>query len=174
VVLKNKKEKKYSLLVNESSPFSQVLLIIDKENKILSKQEALQKAQNVNLDLLCVAPHSNPPVCKLVNYQKYVFELSKKKKPKKENREKEIRVSLTISENDLQVKLNKVKCWLDKKHIVKTILLIKGREKSQQELAYEKCQKIIEELKLQSPKIELRGNIHSHNKSLYFFLTKGK
>ncbi|CAG8659963.1 11096_t:CDS:2, partial [Cetraspora pellucida] len=101
--------------LNENIPFSQVLLVIDKEEKeIIDRQEALQRAKNLGLDLFCVAPDKNPPVCKLINYQKYIFELSKKKKDKKENVCKEVRISLNIGEKDLKDKLERVNKWTEK------------------------------------------------------------
>src|SRR6185436_11506756 len=107
----NLKDKKIAStqFLNENIPFSQVLLVIDKEEKeIIDRQEALQRAKNLGLDLFCVAPDKNPPVCKLINYQKYIFELSKKKKDKKENVCKEVRISLNIGEKDLKDKLERV------------------------------------------------------------------
>lgn len=95
--------------LNENIPFSQVLLVTDKEEKkIITRQEALAQAKELGLDLFCVAPTKSPPVCKLINYQKYIFELGKKKKDKKENICKEIRISFNIGKNDLKVKLEKV------------------------------------------------------------------
>lgn len=172
MVLKNKDTKILNTWLNENIPFSQVLLV-GEEKEILSKREALQKAQAANLSLLCVAPQANPPVCKLVNYQKYLFELNKKKNIK-EKVSKEVRISFGIATNDLQVKLDKIHHWLDKGSIVKVNLVMKGIEKSQSELVWEKSQEIIDKLKSQSPKIELQGNIHSQPNSIYFFLNKKK
>jgi translation initiation factor IF-3 len=108
MVLKDKKKTSLQLL-NENIPFSQVLLVINKEEKeIISRQEALNRAEELGLDLFCVAPDKNPPICKLINYQKHIFELSKKKKEKKENVCKQIRISFKIGENDLRVKLGKI------------------------------------------------------------------
>ncbi|CAG8702541.1 3857_t:CDS:2 [Gigaspora margarita] len=140
-------------------PYYLVLLVTDKEEKkIITRQEALAQAQELGLDLFCVAPTKSPPVCKLINYQKYIFELSKKKKDKKENICKEIRISFNIGKNDL------------KGAMVKVNLVMVGKEKAHPDLAQEKCQKIIEELKSQSPKIELKDNIRQHLGTLYFFL----
>jgi translation initiation factor IF-3 len=69
MVLKNKKQISSSFLINEKIPFPSILLLTETEKKVVSKQEALQKAQETNLSLLCVAPQANPPVCKLVDYQ---------------------------------------------------------------------------------------------------------
>jgi translation initiation factor IF-3 len=108
MVLKDRKIENLQLL-NENIPFSQVLLVISKEEKeVTSRQEALDRAKSLGLDLFCVAPTKNPPVCKLVDYQKHRFELSKKKKDKKESSCKEVRFSFNIGENDLKVKLGKI------------------------------------------------------------------
>jgi|ERR1051326_1553248 translation initiation factor IF-3 len=171
MTLKDKK-KEISQFLNENIPFSQVLLIIDEEEKlIISRQEALTKAKSLGLDLFCVAPAKNPPVCKLIDYQKHVFELSKKKE-KKENVCKEISVSFNIGKNDLKVKLEKIQKFLEKGAMVKVKLVMVGKEKTRPDLAQEKCQKIIEELKNQSPKIELKDDIRRHLGTLYFFLYK--
>src|ERR1041384_6257886 len=91
------KENNSSQFLNENIPFSQVLMVASKDEKeIVSRQEALKRAKNLGLDLFCVAPTKNPPVCKLIDYQKYIFELSKKKKGKKENNCKEVRISFKI------------------------------------------------------------------------------
>ena len=172
MVLKDRKIENLQLL-NENIPFSQVLLVTSKEEKeVISRQEALDRAKSLGLDLFCVAPTKNPPVCKLINYQKHLFELSKKKKDKKENNCKEIRFSFNIGENDLKVKLGKIEKWIGEGATVKVNLVMVGKEKTRPDLAQEKCQKIITELKAKSPKIELRENIRRHLGTLYFFLYK--
>jgi len=108
MVLKDKKINNFQFL-NENIPFSKVLLVISKEEKVfIDRQEALNRAKELGLDLFCIAPTKTPPVCKLIDYQKHIFELSKKKKNKKENDCKEIRFSFNIGENDLKVKLGKI------------------------------------------------------------------
>lgn len=174
MVLKNKNTES-SQFLNENIPFSQVLLVTNKEEKeIITRQAALEKAKNLGLDLFCVAPSKNPPICKLINYQKYIFELSKKKKDKKENICKETRISFNIGKSDLKVKLGRVQKWLEDGVMVKVNVVMVGKEKAYPNLAHEKCQKIIEELKIQSPKIELKDNIRQHLGTLYFFLYRKK
>jgi len=108
MVLKDKKIES-SQFLNENIPFSQVLLVISKEEKaFISRQEALNRAKKLGLDLFCIAPTKTPPVCKLIDYQKHIFELSKKKKNKKENGCKEVRISFNIGGNDLKIKLGKI------------------------------------------------------------------
>ena len=108
MVLKDKKEENRALL-NENIPFSQVLLVAGKdEKKVVSRQEALNRAKSLGLDLFCIAPAENPPVCKLIDYQKYVFELGKKKKDRKKNNYKEESFSLNIGKNDQDRKLKEI------------------------------------------------------------------
>jgi translation initiation factor IF-3 len=174
MVLKDKKIES-SQFLNENIPFSQILLVSSKEEKeIISRQEALNRAKSLGLDLFCVAPTKNPPVCKLIDYQKHIFELSKKKKAKKENICKEVRISFNIGENDLKVKLGRVEKWVEDGAMVRVNLVMVGKEKTRPDLAQEKCQKIITELKNKSPKIELKENIRRHLGTLYFFLYKKK
>src|ERR1700748_1228751 len=107
MVLKDKKVEN-SQFLNENIPFSRVLLVTSTEEKeVIDRQEALKRAKKLSLDLLCVAPTKNPPVCKLIDYQKHLFELSKKK-AKKDNVCKEIDISFNIGENDLKIKLEKI------------------------------------------------------------------
>jgi translation initiation factor IF-3 len=166
-----------SQLLNENIPFSQLLLIVSKEEKeIVTRQEALNRAQEADLDLYCITlpAEGRLPVCKLIDYKKYLFELSKKSKPRKESSCKEMRFSFNIGENDLKVKTGKIKKWAEEGFPVKVSLVLVGKEKFRQEIAQEKCQRIIAELKNQSSKIELRDNIKQHLNTLYFFLYKKK
>ncbi|WNE40377.1 MAG: Translation initiation factor IF-3 [Mycoplasmataceae bacterium] len=174
--LKDRKTENFQLL-NENIPFSQLLLIVSKEEKeIVTRQEALNRAQEANLDLYCITlpTEGRLPVCKLIDYKKYLFELGKKSKPHKESTCKEMRFSFNIGGNDLKVKTGKIKKWVEEGFPVKVSLVLIGKEKFRQELAQEKCQKIIVELKNQSSKIELRDNIKQHLNTLYFFLYKKK
>src|SRR5688572_8662862 len=101
-----------SQLLNENIPFSQLLLIVSKEEKeIVTRQEALNRAQEADLDLYCITlpVEGRLPVCKLIDYKKYLFELGKKSKPHKESSCKEMRFSFNIGENDLKVKIGKIK-----------------------------------------------------------------
>lgn len=166
-----------SQLLNENIPFSQLLLIVSKEEKeIVTRQEALNRAQEANLDLYCITlpAEGRLPVCKLIDYKKYLFELGKKSKSHKESVCKEMRFSFNIGENDLKVKTGKIKKWVEEGFSVKVSLVLVGKEKFRQEIAQEKCQRIITELKNQSSKIELRDNIKQHLNTLYFFLYKKK
>ena len=80
---------------------------------IMSSEEALHIAEERDMDLVKIAPGSNPPVCKIMDYGKYRFEQSKREKEAKKNQHvievKEIRMSPSIGENDFNTKLNTVR-----------------------------------------------------------------
>ena len=99
---------------------------------IKSKREALQLAEEANLDLVLVAPNGNPPVCKIMNYGKYKFEQSKKEKEAKKKQKvievKEVRLSPNIDTNDLNTKMSAARKFLEKGDKVKVTLRFRGRE----------------------------------------------
>ena len=95
-------------------------------------QEALEKALQEGLDLVEVAPNSDPPVCKIMDYGKYKYQTSKKlqegKKKSKTLQLKEVRVRPHTDEHDLDFKIKNIKKFLEKKDKVKVTVLFKGRE----------------------------------------------
>lgn len=183
--LKLKSEKQVSVrqLVDQNIPFSEVLLLgvsEDEQTKeIISKQEALKRAQQAGLNLVCIAPKSDPPVCKIMDYQKHLFNLRKKTKAQKKNGNKnitkEIKVNFHIGEGDLETKINQIKEWLENGGcLVRVKLKMAGREKEHKELVKEKCQKIIENLQERSEKIKLQGEIKLQGNIYSFLLQKSK
>jgi len=96
--------------LNQEIPFTKIFLINEENEQIglTSKQEALDKSQNLNLDLVCISPNANPPVCKIIDYQKYLYQLKKKSKPQKKFLCKESKVSFHISEGDLITKIKQI------------------------------------------------------------------
>jgi translation initiation factor IF-3 len=99
---------------------------------ILPTQEAMDKAIQEGLDLVEVAPNSDPPVCKIMDYGKYKYQTSKKlqegKKKSKTLQLKEVRVRPHTDEHDLDFKIRNIKKFLEKKDKVKVTVLFKGRE----------------------------------------------
>jgi len=94
--------------------------------------EAMDKAIQGGLDLVEVAPNSDPPVCKIMDYGKYKYQTSKKlqegKKKSKTLQLKEVRVRPRTDEHDLGFKIRNIKKFLEKKDKVKVTVLFKGRE----------------------------------------------
>ena len=120
-------------LVNESIRFKEVL-VIDQEGTqlgIMGRNEALDLAYNANLDLLCVAPGGNPPVCKIIDYGRFRFEQQKKAKESKKNQHvteiKPLRVSPVIDQHDFETKLRQARKWLMEGMKVKVDMRFRGR-----------------------------------------------
>ncbi|MFD2671202.1 translation initiation factor IF-3 [Marinicrinis sediminis] len=95
-------------------------------------REALQLASESNLDLVAVAPTAKPPVCRIMDYGKYRYEMQKKDKEARKNQKivdlKEVRFSATIEEHDLQTKLRNVIKFLNSGDKVKCSIRFRGRE----------------------------------------------
>lgn len=99
---------------------------------IMSSREALKIAEEAGLDLVKIAPTAKPPVCKIVDYGKYRYELSRKEKEAKKKQRtieiKEIRMSPNIDTNDLNTKAGAARKFLTKGNKVKVTLRFRGRE----------------------------------------------
>ena len=100
----------------------------------MSAKEAQKLANAKNLDLVKIAPKANPPVCKIMDYGKYKYELAKKEKEAKKNQKvtvvKEVRLSANIEKHDLEVKANQAVKFLKNGDKVKVTLRFRGRELS--------------------------------------------
>jgi translation initiation factor IF-3 len=115
---------------------------------VMSSNEALSLASNINLDLVKIAPGALPPVCKVMDYGKYRFELSKKGKEAKKNQHiteiKEIRLSCNIDTNDFNTKVNSALKFLNNGEKVKVSIRFKGREVSHPEIGHDLMKKFAE------------------------------
>lgn len=105
---------------------------------IMSAEEALKVAAEHDLDLVKIAPGSNPPVCKVMDYGKFRFEQTKKEKEAKKNQRvveiKEIRMSPGIDTNDLNVKMRNAMKFLKEGNRVKVTVRFRGREMAHTEI----------------------------------------
>ena len=99
---------------------------------IMSPKEAMKLAQEAELDLVKIAPKAQPPVCKIIDYGKYRYELARKEKEAKKKQKtvevKEVRLSPNIEANDLNTKVNNAKKFISKGNKVKVTLRFRGRE----------------------------------------------
>ena len=99
---------------------------------IMSAREAQKHAVEAGLDLVKIAPTAKPPVCKIIDYGKYKYELARKEKEAKKKQKtieiKEVRLSPNIEENDLKTKVNNARKFLQKGNKVKVTLRFRGRE----------------------------------------------
>ena len=99
---------------------------------ILSSREAMMFAREAELDLVKIAPQAKPPVCKIIDYGKYRYELARKEKEAKKKQKtievKEVRLSPNIDSNDLNTKIASARKFIEKGNKVKVTLRFRGRE----------------------------------------------
>src|SRR5207302_3312107 len=110
--------------------------------------DALRKAQGMGLDLVEVAATANPPVCRIVDWGKYRYQLSKQEKEKKSggSKLKEVKFRVNIDEHDYLTKIRHAEEFLDKGNKVKMQLQFRGREMAHQELGHELMQRVKQDL----------------------------
>ncbi|MDO4553794.1 MAG: translation initiation factor IF-3 [Lachnospiraceae bacterium] len=99
---------------------------------IMSARDAMKMAREAEMDLVKIAPNAKPPVCKIIDYGKYRYELARKEKEAKKKQRtidvKEVRLSPNIDSNDLNTKVNQARKFLSKGDRVKVTLRFRGRE----------------------------------------------
>lgn len=123
-------------MINEQIRDKEVRLIgTDGEQLgIMSAKEAMKLAIEADLDLVKIAPNAQPPVCKIIDYGKYRYELTRKEKEAKKKQRtieiKEVRLSPNIDENDLNTKASAARKFITKGNKVKVTLRFRGREMS--------------------------------------------
>ena len=117
----------------------------------MSSKEALRIAEEAELDLVKISPNATPPVCKIMNYGKYVFELAKKAKEAKKNQKtteiKEIWLSMTIDVGDLNVKAKQTQKFLQSGNKVKVSIRMRGRQMAHQEIGVEVMKRFFDMVK---------------------------
>ena len=139
-------------LVNEKIRFREVLVINSDGNRlgVMSRDDALQVAYDQDLDLLCVAPKAQPPVCKVLDYGKYHFEAQKKKKEDKRKQHvveiKELRLPPNIDTHDFETKLNQARNWLEHGMKVKVNMRFRGRQITRTETGRKAMEDLINQL----------------------------
>ena len=142
-------------MINENIRAKEVRLIgVDGEQiGIKPFREALQMAIDANLDLVAVAPQAKPPVCRIMDYGKYRYEMQKKEKEARKNQKivdiKEVRFSANIDEHDYQTKMRNVMKFLKEGDKVKCTIRFRGRQITHAELGQrvlERVSKDVQEL----------------------------
>ena len=122
------------LMINEQIRDKEVRVISENGDQlgIMSVKDALKLAKEAELDLVKIAPTAKPPVCKIIDYGKYRYELARKEKEAKKKQKtieiKEIRLSPNIDTNDLNTKVNNARKFITKGNKVKVSLRFRGRE----------------------------------------------
>ena len=121
-------------MINERIRDREVRLVSESGEQlgIMSSRESLKLAREADLDLVKIAPNAKPPVCKIIDYGKYRYELARKEKEAKKKQKtmevKEVRLSPNIDTNDLNTKANQARKFITKGDKVKVTLRFRGRE----------------------------------------------
>ena len=131
---------------------------------IIGIEEALSKAKMVSLDLVEISPNVTPPVCRIMDYGKYIFDQSKKKTKQKKSQKvqvKEVKFRPVTDVGDYRVKMRKIGEFLERGDRVKVSLRFKGREVQHKELGMDFLERVKKDLPEgalveQEPKLEGR------------------
>ena len=129
--------------------YAKQMRCIDEDGKALGvfyRHEALRMAKEQGVDLIEIAPTAHPPVCKLMEYGKYVYEQKRKEKEHRQT-QKRVKESVfhpTIDENDLVRKINQVKDFLSSGHPVHIAVLFRGRERAHVEFGWNVVNRILD------------------------------
>jgi len=138
---------------------------------IITVSEALAKAEAVGLDLVEVAPNAEPPVCRIMDFGKYKYEISKKEKTSKKKSAtihvKEVRFRPKIEEHDFEFKAKHMRNFLEEGDKVKATVTFRGREMVHQEFGKAVVQRLIETL-AEVAKPEREPIMEGRNLVIYF------
>lgn len=150
--INNQKKRGQPHRTNEDINVPEVRLILDDGSQagIVSIQEALNKAKTASLDLVEIADKSEPPVCKIMNYGKFLFEQKKKQQQQKKNQKqtqlKEIKFRPGTEEGDYQVKLRNLRRFLENGDKAKVTIRFRGREMAHKDIGEHVLERLTKDL----------------------------
>lgn len=149
---KKPQEQKKSYRINRQI-FAKELRVLDPEGKqigVLSKDEALAKAEELELDLVEIAPKAQPPVAKIVNYNKFLYQEEKKKREEKRkshvSETKEVRLGPFMNEHDLGIMTKRAREFLRDRDKVRLVVKFIGRQITHPEFGQEVINKVVADL----------------------------
>ncbi len=138
--------------INEAIRSRELRVIDENENQlgVISRNEALQRAREADLDLVEVSPNADPPVAKIIDWGKYNYQKTKARQKNRQNAKKQdlkqIRFGLKIGQHDLDVKLRKIRGFLEEGHKVKITAFFRGREMAHKEIGYKLLEDVYEQI----------------------------
>jgi translation initiation factor IF-3 len=138
--------------VNERIRAREVRVIDEEGNQlgVLSLFDAMKKARESGLDVVEISPNANPPVCKLVDYGKFLYEQNKKAHEQKKNQKsshiKEVKFRPSTAEHDFQVRKNQIIRFLGEGFKVKAMIFHRGREMAHQDVGRAKMDRLLKEI----------------------------
>lgn len=117
---------------------------------VVQTGQALMMARQRGLDLVEVAANAQPPVCRIMDFGKYKYELAKKERQSKKHqvggKVKEVKFHANVDEHDFQTKMRHMREFLAEGHRVKTSLMFRGREQAHQEIGYQVMRRVAKEI----------------------------
>ncbi len=156
---------KKELIINEDIKATEIRVISDNAEPVVMKtEEALQIADEEGKDLIMINPTAEPPVCKIMEMNKYLYDKAKKEKSQKKNQKKtetkEIRMSPNIGTHDLETKINNANKFISKGDKVQFTIVYRGREITRMDSGVTLLQSIAE--RVDGAKVE-KDNIRGRN-----------
>ncbi|MEM9283657.1 MAG: translation initiation factor IF-3 [Verrucomicrobiota bacterium] len=149
--------------VNDRIRAPEIRVIYGEHNVVLPTHKALQKAKELGLDLVEIAPHAKPPVCRIVDYGKYKYEQSKLKKSEKpKKREKEVKFRVNIDPHDYSIKMTHAEDFLAHGFKVRVQLQFRGRQMAHKELGFELMNRVKEDLSTMA-NVDLEPKLNNRN-----------
>lgn len=129
-----------------------IIAATNEQAGVMKLSDALRRAQQLGLDLVEVAPNADPPVCRIVDFGKYRYEIAKHEKDKKASttKLKEVKFRVNIDDHDYYTKIRRAEQFLDKSNKVKVQLQFRGREMAHQELGFELMTRVKSDLNTMS------------------------
>lgn len=156
---------KFRITSNDQIRYKEVRVIArEQESVIMATKDALNSARNQGLDLILISDKANPPLCRIVEMNKYLYEQKQKEKAEKKRQrenltdQKEIRMGLNIDVHDLQTKANHAKKFLEQKAKVTVTIVLKGRERGKQDMARDLLNSFAELLEAEYETINSQNN----------------
>jgi translation initiation factor IF-3 len=138
--------------VNETIRARELRVIDENGNQVgvISRQDALARARQAGLDLVEISPNADPPVAKIVDWGKYNYQKTKQRQKNRKNTKtldlKQIRFGIKIGQHDLDVKLKKIREFLEEGHKVRITAFFRGREMAHQEIGYKLLENVYEQI----------------------------
>jgi translation initiation factor IF-3 len=130
--------------INERIRVPEIRVLYGEHNAIMPTSTALQKAKSLGLDLVEVAPHARPPVCKITDYGKWKYQQSKQKKDKKTTapKEKEVKFRVNIEKHDYEIKMTRAEDFLCLGFKVRFNLQFRGRQNAHKDLGFQLMERV--------------------------------
>ncbi len=142
-----------------------------KQIGIFPIKEALKKAKEKGLDLVQITDKATPPVCKITEYGKYLYNIQKKEKTQKGSETKGIRLRFNISDHDMDVRIKKAVKFLKEGNKIKVDMVLRGRERRLSDFAKDKVNQFLEKLSNEVP-IKKEGKLSKSHRGFSIIVVK--